>query len=457
MLWFCLLNAALAGSEMVSASLDQLVSAPERDQLMVHLSEDAAALTSRLQAVGPADPRRVTEILSEQISRNLGEKVVLHDEGTLTLDAERLRRTVIDYEAFKFETYVSAGVFPKRYFGYFDLAGDTASDEWTLRETTRCATGVINSWLESRGEALRVNDAEIAVTFIAEGGALLLRELRDKKDHLHPVYDVGLDDVALGSAALPGLIEGLDQACGTSVGTLITWTAPDAAPPPGATGWLNSEAGRRGWLTRDATFKEGIIGTAMMWVWEKQLAERKLEAEGRTPLALRDRATQYVIGSLVYNSGLLHSESTIHALVAFQTGAYLFDRSEVNAARRPRLNLLAPPALLVEVLEGGGYRTQDTSWVGVYHVAQRYGGWEALRRFTDVFDDQGFFRPAERPAERPTDAPKVQDRVEPAPSVAPAGCESGGAAGEGRPLMLGLVLAALSLRRPARARGWGAP
>ena len=90
-------------------------------------------------------------------------------------------------------------------------------------------------------------------------------------------------------------------------------------------------------------------------------------------------------------------------------------------------------------------------------MAQRYGGWEALRRFTDVFDDQGFFRPAERPVERPTDAPKVQDRVEPAPSVAPAGCESGGAAGEGRPLMLGLVLTALSLRRPARARGWGAP
>lgn len=402
MLALLLVTVALAApSDEVQASLDRLVRPMERDALLRHLDASAATLASQLSAVGPASPARVREILTEQVSRNLGEKVVLLDEGLLDLDATRIRRTVLDYEVFKLGTYVRAGVFPKRYFGYFDLESDTAADEWVLRETTRCATGVINPWLAGRGEPLRVNDAEIAVTFIAEGGALLLRERHDQIDHLHPVYDVGLDDVALGSAALPGLIGKLDAACGTSVGTLVTWTAPDAPPPKGATGWLNSEQGRRGWLTRDATFKEGIVGTAMMWLWEKELAAGKLNAEGRRPLHERDRATQFVIGSLVYNSGLIHAESTIAALVGLETGKYLFERSEANAARRPRLNLLAPPALLVEVLEGGGYRQQDTSWVGVYHVAQRYGGWEALRRFTEVFDDDGMFRAAAPPTLSP--------------------------------------------------------
>ena len=457
--WIPLLlgSAAAAPLDEVSASLDSLVSAPERAALVAHLDESAAALSARLNAVGPADPRRVAEILDEQVARNLAEKLALRDAGALTLDAARLRRTVLDYEAFKLETYVRSGVFPKRYFGYFDLEADTAADEWTLRETVRCATGVINPWLRSRGELLQVNDAEIAVTFIAEGGALLLRELQARKDHLHPVYDVGLDDVALGSAALPGLVEALDQTCGSSVATLITWTDPDAPAPPGATGWLNSAEGRRGWLTRDATFKEGIVGTAMMWVWEKELAARKLDAEGRTPLHARDRATQFVIGSLVYNSGLVHSESTIHALVGHQTGAYLFERSEVNAHRRPRLNLLAPPELLVELLEGGTYRSQETSWVGVYHVAQRYGGWEALRRFTDVFDAEGGFQPAAPVA--PV-APALQARVESAPPPrAPAASPEPGCATVGGAAWRALLacFGAISLRRPARPRGSGGP
>ena len=42
------------------------------------------------------------------------------------LDAETAKRTVVEYEMFKAESFVTGGVFPKRYFGYFDERHDTA-------------------------------------------------------------------------------------------------------------------------------------------------------------------------------------------------------------------------------------------------------------------------------------------------------------------------------------------
>jgi hypothetical protein len=219
-------------------------------------------------------------------------------------------------------------------------------------------------------------------------------------DSLHPVLDVGLDNLASGLGEYGPLLARVDEGCGTDLAGTVAHTAP-GEQPAGAIGRLMAPEGQDAWLMRPATFREGIVGTALMWIWEKEIAQRKLAAEGRDPLWERPLADQFVIGSLVYNSGILHSEATTQSLLAFQTGERLFSDSEKNAHRRPRLNLLAPGPLLAELLATGALREQWTSWLGVYHVLQRYGAWEGLRRFSGVFDDGGMFAAPADPASAP--------------------------------------------------------
>ncbi len=354
------------------------------------LERVALDLAERLAAHGTADPDRVREILGEQVNNRLSSWVAKDHEQALPADAERIRRQAIEWEAFRLESYVSSGVFPKTYFGFFDQAWDTAEHERTLRDTTVCTREVINAWQAERDLPLRVTDAEIAVTFIAEGGALLLTTQQRRMDELHPVMDVGLDDIASGLGDYQGLLDQLDQGCGTDLRGTVVYTKSEE-PPAGATGRLVAPKGQWAWLVRDATFREGIVGTALMWIWEKEIAARKLTAEGRDPLHQRGLDEQFVVGSLVYNSGILHAENTTRSLLRFQTGQRVYDDSEKNAHRRPRLNLLPPSGLLGEMLADGHYRGQPTSWLAVYHVLQRYGAWEGLRRFSDTFDEAGMF------------------------------------------------------------------
>jgi len=434
----------------VREALEHYLSAEETTALLAHLDQVGAEVAGDLARHGEAHPERVRQVLYRVVADNLGSKVLMDRAGPhLPMTADEIRQTVIDYEAFKLGAYVSSGVFPKRYFGYFDLKYDTAEHEWTLRQVVRCTTRVINAYQEEQGSPLRVNDAEIAVTFISEGGALLLREDQHRMNDLHPVFDVGLDDVAKGNADYPGLIRRLDEACGTDLGGLVVYTEPHAPPPPGATDRLASHDGRWGWLVRPATFEEGIVGTAMMWIWEKEIAAAKLDARGSTPLHRRDLADQFISGSLVYNSGIIHSESTARRIREWSTGDYLYERSQANASRRPLLDLQRPSAQLHEVLSTGSYRGQPTSWVAVYHILQRYGGWEALRRYTDTFDDAGMFRPREQPS--PPPPPPAPEPAEPAePAVLDPPAETGCGCAQVPPTtawLSGLALITLGRRR----------
>lgn len=393
-----------------------------------------------------ADPALVRARLGKAVADNLAAK------GDLELSPDEIGRTVVDYEAFKLGTYVSAGVFPKRYFGYFDLRHDTVDAEWTLREVTDCTVRLINAHQESTGSPVRVSAAEIAVTFIAEGGALLLREDQHRMDALDPIMDVGLDDIASGSKALPGLLDAFDRECGTAFDTLIVRTPAGSAPPEGAL-MRADVAGREyptewSWRMRDMTFIEGIAGTAFMWIWEKELAAEALKSASRTPIHERDLAEQFILGSLVYNSGLIHAESTMARIKAFQTGAYLHDASERNAKRRWRLNLAPPKTLLAEQLAGEPYRPQWTSWNAAYHITQRYGAWEALRRFTSVFDASGAFTPRHRPP--PPVEPEPEPQPEPELEARGCGCATGEGSGVWWIAVLGLLTRAARTRPGAR-------
>ena len=270
----------------------------------------------------------------------------------LPMTEEQLSRQVLEFEAWKHATMVSAGVFPKRYFGWFDGKGDTRHDEFRMQEVVIQCRQTINAWSEERGSDVRVTDSEIAVTFLAEGAAI-----RFGRDDLHPVYDVGLDDIASGVTEYAGLLSALNH----QIGVDLRHDAP-------------------------LSFEEAIVGTALMWIWEKDIANR--ESSGAVSAMAAD--LQFIVGSLVYNSGILHDRSTWLAIRDLQSASLVWDRSERNKARKWALPVWEPSTIALR-LETEGYPPQGTDWLASLHVLQRYGAWVALHTFTDVFDEEGNF------------------------------------------------------------------
>jgi len=344
-----------------------------RGRIEAHAARLAPALT--------AEPAALEALLTAQVVANLQAKASLATPGgeRFPMSADDVRRTVVDYEAFKLGSYVTSGVFPKRYFGYFDGKWDTAAQERRLVEVVRACTDASNAFLAGQGDPWRVNDMEIAVTWVSEGGALLLAFDGAGDYGVHPVLGVGLDDIASGTAQLPGLVAGLDAAAGTDLASIVGGGVRDDGTPIAV-------------LNRNMTFDETIVGTALMWVWEKRIAQRKLLAEGRPGLEGRSLPEQFVLSSLVYNSGLIHAAGREHDILNFDLADDIVTRSERNEHRRWALPVRRPADALSGLLAGEAYPDQPTSWLATYHVLQRYGGYEGLRRFTDVFDEQGRYR-----------------------------------------------------------------
>lgn len=309
--------------------------------------------------------------VARRIAQNLREK----REAGFPVDEATAERTVLGYELFKFRAYVSSGVFPKRYFGYVDFAWDTAARERELRETVRGAVERINALQAAAGARVRITDAEVTVTFLAEGGAILLREKQAELDRIHPVLGVGLDDIATGFRAKAEYPGALDLSLGTHLADVVAWT--DAGPR----------------LTRLITFREAIAATAIMWTWEKELADRKLR-ENKLDLLQLPVDRQFIVGSLVYNSGRTFTPERVRQIHDFATGGYLSVVSQSNQKTRWPLPVGSPAIARAALLRDDAYPEQPTSWSAVYHVLQRWGAYEGLRRFTDVFDEHGMFRSA---------------------------------------------------------------
>jgi hypothetical protein len=302
----------------------------------------------------------------------------------LSLTADEITRTVVRFELFKFRTYVSSGVFPKRYFGYFDRKGDTAAREAELRDVVRAAVDEIDRYQRGRKKPVRVSCAEVAVTFIAEGGAILLRENQSALDAMDPVHDIGLDDIESGFAAHPELVRRLDARLHTSLASVVGGWEPTPL------NLLRSVAGLR--PLRPMTFREGLAATAVLYLYEKEIAAGRLWQRDRVELMSLPLDEQMVTASLVYNAGILFSRERVRQILTFRTGRYLDTLNESLGGKRRRLPVLPPlraRALLVDLRR---YPEQPTSWSAVYHVLQRYGGYIALQRFGNVFDGDGQFR-----------------------------------------------------------------
>ena len=272
----------------------------------------------------------------------------------VTFDTAILVATTVEYEAFRIATFRTSGVAPKLYVGFLDRRGRTAAYEAKLFDISTRAADLLNAHARKRGLTFTVTAKEIAVTQISEGGALLLTADFANVDQSHPVYGVGLDDYMIGFKRYPGLLAEVDAAFGTKLSAL-KGTRADAL-----------------------TFTETILGTAIMYLYEKDLADQKLKAEKRAPIASLPLDEQFVHASLVYNSGILFSDERVKQMLAFDAGAYLFDISERSYPKRPKLVVMPPDKADAWLAEGRSLPEQPTSWNAVYHVLQRYGGWVAL-------------------------------------------------------------------------------
>lgn len=278
-----------------------------------------------------------------------------------------------DYERFRVDTYLSSGVAPKRYFGFFDERGDTAAAEAELRDTTIRAVAIANAFASDAGLPVRITEKEVAVTFLAEGGALLFTEAQDKLDAVHPVRDEGLDNFRLGFTRFPKLVETLDTELGTGLAR------------------LTATIGGRRVLLRPMTLREAILGTAVMYLYEKELTHDARVKASLPALAGLPLDAQFVTTSLVYNCGLLFSDDRVAAILGLSTGPYLVQVNADNAGKRPALPVLPEADARARLAAGEPIPQQLTSWSAVYHVLQRYGAWAALEKFTTVFDATGSF------------------------------------------------------------------
>ena len=129
-----ILPLLIAANPSPETVLVELIEAePVRKQMIEHLDRSVSASAARLAKRGSGTAEEIDAALREQIAANLIDKMA----NRVPLDATSIERTVIDYELFKAEKFVSSGVFPKRYFGYFDEKHDTAEHERIMREAIR--------------------------------------------------------------------------------------------------------------------------------------------------------------------------------------------------------------------------------------------------------------------------------------------------------------------------------
>ncbi len=298
------------------------------------------------------------------VLENLARKSVSRGEG-VAFDADAVIRTTVKYEAFRVSSFRNSGVLPKLYFGFLDGHGRTAAYEKELLSVAARVAPILNAYSERNKLGIAVSAKEIVVTHIAEGGALLLTTAFAEVDHIHPVLGIGLDDYRLGFQRFPGLTSEIDAAFGTRIAAL------------------------KGARDDAMTFTESILGTAVMWLYEKDIAEKKLAAEGRPSLSKMSPDEQFVVSSLVYNSGILFSDERVKQILAFETGAYLAETSERSATKRPRLPVMTPAGVDALLASGSPLPEQRTSWNAVYHILQRYGAWVALSRYSNAFKNDG--------------------------------------------------------------------
>jgi hypothetical protein len=324
------------------------------------------------------------------VAGNFASKSESIGEG-VTFSTQSLVSTAVEFEAFRITAFRNSGVAPKRYFGFVDERGKAAAYETRMKSVAARIAPILNAYAQKRGLGVTVTPKEIVVTHIAEGAALLLSTDFYIVDNVHPVSGVGLDDYRHGFKQYADLVSEIDSTFKSRLGAIAN--NPER---PIANSVLKDGTVRR--LERylgivSMTFEESVLGTAVMYLWEKVIAEEKRRADGRPSLSTLSLDEQYVQASLVYNSGILFADERAKQIMAFDTAAYLVEISEKSAPKRPKLPVMSPDAADALLERGEALPRQPTSWNAVYHILQRYGAWVGLTQFANVFTPDGGILP----------------------------------------------------------------
>ncbi len=320
------------------------------------------------------------------VTENLASKVESLSEG-VSFGPQALLTTAVEFEAFRINAFRNSGVAPKRYFGFVDERGKAAAYEKQLKTAATRIAPILNSYAAKKALGVTVTPKEVVVTHIAEGAALLLSKDFCLVDSVHPVSGVGLDDYRHGFKQYADLVTEIDKTFKARLGAIAN--NPER---PVANRVLHDGTVRR--LERylgvvSMTFEESVLGTAVMYLWEKAIAEEKRCADGRPSLSTLSLDEQFVQASLVYNSGVLFADERAKQIMAFDTAIYLVETSEKSAPKRPKLPVMSPEDADALLARGDALPRQPTSWNAVYHILQRYGAWVGLTRFANVFTPDG--------------------------------------------------------------------
>lgn len=320
------------------------------------------------------------------LADNFAAKAASRREGVV-FTTRTLVATGVDFEAFRIAAFRNSGVAPKRYFGFLDDQGLAAAYEKKLKATATRVAPILNAYAAKNGLGVTVTPKEIIVTHIAEGAALLLSTDFAYVDSVHPVSGVGLDDYRHGFKQYADLVREIDATFHSRLGRI-----GDNPERPLLNSILGAGVVRH--LERilgvvSMSFEESVLGTAVMYLWEKAITEERLRAQGRPSLNMRSLDEQYVVASLVYNSGILFVDERARQIMAFDTANYLVETSEKLADKRPKLPVLRPEDADALLERGERPPGQPTSWSAVYHILQRYGAWAGLTRFGNDFTPEG--------------------------------------------------------------------
>lgn len=369
----------------------------DRESLRQSAEKRIGRGAAEISLLAGADSAKVAETLRREILANLKEKIDLKGEGlgVLPLSPQEILTTVVGYEVFKMRSYLSSGVFPKRYFGFVDRKWDTAERESVFLALVRDVARTINAHQMEKNRSVRLSDLEIVATYIAEGGALLFLEekhlLEEGSERIDLGYHLGCDNMGAAIERHGDLAGRLDRSFGTAL-------------ERSARKERRGETGDRAvGIARRVGFRESVVASGLMYLYEKEIAAEKLARKKKSgdldgwpsaDLMALPLAEQFIATSLVFNTGILFSREWVESIRDFRAIRRLSELSEANATKkgrewRPILPVDSSPEEAFRRLAARGYREQPTSWQGSYHVLQRYGAFRALLDLTDRFDAKG--------------------------------------------------------------------
>jgi hypothetical protein len=369
-----LLAAAPGGAQELVAEF--LADPRDQRHALESLDRIAGDSARRIAELSGRDPEAIRAFVRSEALKNLRDKVSMGSNGErFPMTLSEMEQTVFGFEAFKAETFVRTGIFPKRYFGFLDEKWDSAQYEVLLRETVQRAVRVVNDYLAESGRNVGLSHQEVAMTFISDGAALKMREFQANIEDFQCVLQLGMKEPTQYIYAFPGLVERLDRELRTDLQAAVF--LKDGAMVD----------------ARAMYFPEAVVATMFRYLFKKTRAQIALRDEG-IDLQSLSADEQFIVASgydLEKEAAL--SWRTVQDIRDSRVGVHLRSSAMPDDPSASRIPWMGPGDSADFLLQESIYPWQpNSSWNVVYNTAQKHGTWVGLSRFGTTFNDRGEYR-----------------------------------------------------------------